>query len=329
MKHRSGFGILGQTLPAFLLVLSVQTIQAQEFCITAGADQKLGKQGDYNYELWNQNSKGTACMTLGSGGSFSGRWSGIENYLARRGFSYNETQTHSQIGTFTVKYNCEYNPSSAGGNSYLAIYGWTSSPLIEYYIIEDWRNWIPSKAAGSRNKGTLSVDGGTYDIVQATRTQQPSIKGTQTFEQYFSIRQSTRNSGTLQVSEHFKKWESLGMPLGKLYEVAFVVEGYQSNGSFNFKELEIKVGNGPTGVAPSIGIAHKVKIAQDPHSRDLRIDLAPSVESPVVQVYSTNGVLVDSRKDQYAIRLPDLKAGLYVVKVRSATETRTSRVVVQ
>ena len=31
------------------------------------------------------------------------------------------------------------------------------------------------------------------------------------------------------------------MPLGKLHEVSFVVEGYKSNGSFKFKELEVLV----------------------------------------------------------------------------------------
>ncbi|MCY7891421.1 glycoside hydrolase family 11 protein, partial [Bacillus spizizenii] len=48
-----------------------------------------------------------------------------------------------------------------------------------------------------------------------------------------SVRQTKRTSGTVSVSEHFKKWESLGMPMGKMYETALTVEGYQSNGSAN------------------------------------------------------------------------------------------------
>ncbi|QXG62908.1 glycoside hydrolase family 11 protein, partial [Bacillus spizizenii] len=44
--------------------------------------------------------------------------------------------------------------------------------------------------------------------------------GIATFKQYWSVRQTKRTSGTVSVSEHFKKWESLGMPMGKMYETA-------------------------------------------------------------------------------------------------------------
>lgn len=33
-------------------------------------------------------------------------------------------------------------------------------------------------------------------------------------------------SGIVFVSEYFKKWESLGMLMGKMYEIVFMVEGY-------------------------------------------------------------------------------------------------------
>lgn len=319
---------LWQFIPAFLLLLLVQNVHSQEFCITAGADQKTGKQGDYSYELWNQNSKGTACMTLGSGGSFSGRWSGIENYLARRGLKYDETKTHQQIGTFNTKYNCTYNPASSGGNSYLAIYGWTVSPMIEYYIVEDWRSWIPSMAAGTSSKGTLNIDGSVYDIYQATRTQQPSIKGTATFQQYFSIRKNPRNTGSIQISEHFKKWESLGMPMGKMYEVSFVVEGYQNSGTFDFKELEMTVGSGPSALSAAQLSPFPLKIAQVPNSRALAITLDPSLQRPMIHVYNTAGALVDSRNDQHSVQFSNMNTGLYFVKVQSMDQSYTSRVVV-
>ena len=59
---------------------------------------------------------------------------------------------------------------------------------------------------------------------------QTSIQGDTTFKQYWSVRTSKRTSGTISVTEHFKAWESLGMPMGKIYETALNVEGYQSNG---------------------------------------------------------------------------------------------------
>lgn len=326
MRLGSRNRILSQVLPAFLLLLGAQSVYSQEKCIQSGADQQSGTADGYYWELWNQNSKGTACMTLGSGSSFSGRWSGIENYLARRGKKYNETQTHKQIGTINVKYNCDYKPSNSGGNSYLAIYGWSVDPLVEYYIIEDWRNWIPSKDGSAQNKGTFEIDGSQYDIVRTTRTQQPSIKGTATFPQFFSIRKTTRNSGSIQVSAHFNKWESAGMTLGKMYEVSFVVEGYQSSGSFDFKELEMTTG--PVGVTNSMPISHKVRVAQVANSRSLSVALAPSLQNPTIQVYNTAGTLVDSRRDEYSVQVPNLDAGLYFVKVQSMDQSQTSRVVI-
>jgi endo-1,4-beta-xylanase len=213
----------------------------QIFCSDADNDQFRGEQDGYAYELWNQNGKGNACMTIGEGALFSGSWDGIENYLARRGLSFDETKLHHEIGRFSSTYTCDYRPTTESGNSYLSIYGWTTEPLIEYYIVEDWRRWIPSMAEGTLHKGSLEIDGSIYDIYESTRVNQPSIIGNTTFQQYFSIRRDVRNSGSIDISAHFEKWESLGMELGKLYEVAFVVEGYMSKGSFEFTELELVI----------------------------------------------------------------------------------------
>ncbi len=225
-----------------MLIVGCQNTTAQEMCIDKSSDQILGKKDGYNYELWNQYSQGVACMTINDGASFSGHWSGIENYLARRGRTYDQTKEHQEIGAFQITYNCDYKPESTeGGNSYLSVYGWTVAPLVEYYIIEDWRNWIPSMAEHSMFKGTFEINGSVYDIYEKTRVDKPSIQDIQTFQQYFSIRRDQRNEGTVDVSEHFKMWESLGMEMGKLHEVSFVVEGYKSEGSFDFKELEVQV----------------------------------------------------------------------------------------
>ena len=124
-----------------------------------------------------------------------------------------------------MQYGVDYRPS---GNSYLCVYGWTVDPLVEYYIVESWGDWRPP---GAGSKGTINVDGGTYDVYETTRNQQPSIKGTATFQQYWSVRTSKKTSGTISVSEHFNAWERMGMRMGKMYEVALTIEGYQSSGS--------------------------------------------------------------------------------------------------
>lgn len=242
MKNLNSYkAIQSLCFAAALIILGCKYSYSQTFCTEPGSDQKQGEKNGYRYELWNQNSQGTACMTVGDGALFSGEWNGILNYLARRGLNYNQTQEHQDIGTFYATYDCDYNPKTEKGNSYLSVYGWTVEPLAEYYIIEDWRNWIPSMSKDATLKGTIEVNGSIYDIYENTRVNQPSIVGNTTFQQYFSIRKDVRNSGTINISEHFKKWESLGMDMGKMHEVSFVVEGYQSNGSFKFNTLDIIV----------------------------------------------------------------------------------------
>lgn len=170
-------------------------------------------------------------MTLGSGGAFSAQWSNVGNILMRKGL---RPGSKSQ----TVTYSASYNPS---GNSYLCVYGWTTNPLVEYYIVESWGSWRPP---GGSSKGTVTTDGGTYDIYETTRTNQPSIEGTKTFKQFWSVRTSKRASGTITCANHFNAWASKGMNMGSMYEVSLTVEGYQSSGTANVTSMSMGTGSG-------------------------------------------------------------------------------------
>jgi endo-1,4-beta-xylanase len=174
-----------------------------------------GTQGGYHYEYWKDNGSGT--MVLGQGGNFSCTWD-AHNILFRKGI---RPGARNQV----VTYSANYQPN---GNSYLTVYGWTKNPLIEYYIVDGWGSWRPP---GSSSKGTLTSDGGTYDIYETTRTNQPSIEGTKTFQQYWSVRKEKRTSGTITCINHFDAWQQKGMNMGSFYEVAFNVEGWESKGS--------------------------------------------------------------------------------------------------
>lgn len=233
MKRRKQFKavLMALAMCAQLVVPNMQVQAAQTIY-----NNETGTQDGYNYELWKDN--GTTSMTLNAGGTFSCQWSNINNALFRKGMKFDSSKTHEQLGTITVDYGCNYQPS---GNSYLCVYGWTKSPLVEYYIVESWGTWRPP---GATSKGTINVDGGTYEVYETTRENQPSIEGNTTFKQYWSVRTSKRTSGTISVSEHFKAWEKMGMKMGKMYEVALTVEGYQSSGSADVYKNNISIGGG-------------------------------------------------------------------------------------
>ena len=236
------------------LVMCVQLVlpSAEVHAAQTIYNNTTGNEDGYDYELWKD--YGTTSMTLNGGGTFSCQWSNIGNALFRKGIKFDSTKTYQQIGNISIDYGCNYQPD---GNSYLCVYGWTKDPLVEYYIVESWGTWRPP---GATSKGTITVDGGTYDVYETTRVNQPSIEGDTTFQQYWSVRTSKRTSGTISVSEHFKAWESMGMTMGKLYETALNVEGYQSNGSADVYKNDITVGGSSSGGSTSGTISTGDKI---------------------------------------------------------------------
>ncbi|MCJ1309490.1 hypothetical protein MMC25_003150 [Agyrium rufum] len=102
-----------------------------------------------------------------------------------------------------------------------------TKPLVEYYMVE---NSISPPTFGVQ-KGTLPSDGSTYTIWENTRTNEPSMLGTSTFQQYISTRKSKRSSGTVTVQNHFSAWANLGLELGTFSYQTIAVEGWSSSGS--------------------------------------------------------------------------------------------------
>ena len=213
---------LVRVIPPVLAFGMAGSAYAQQVC-NNGTSTNNG----YFYSFYR--SSGTGCMTLGSAGNYSTSYSlgSTGNLVAGKGWA---TGTTSRV----IGYNAgNFTP---GNNSYLALYGWSTNPLVEYYVVDNWGGFTPP-GTGASLMGQVNTDGGTYNIYRTQRVNQPSIvSNSSTFYQYWSVRTAKRSTGTNNVitfANHVSAWRTLGMNLGTMNYQILATEGYGSNGSSN------------------------------------------------------------------------------------------------
>jgi endo-1,4-beta-xylanase len=136
------FGALTLALAAAMAVVVPGAARAA----TQVCSNQTGTNGGMYYQMYL--SGGSACITLNSASSYSTTWSGIGDFVAGVGWNPGTTSAKSFSGSM----------SSSGGTALMSLYGWSTNPLVEYYVIEDDQGGSPALGTFM---GTVSSDGGT------------------------------------------------------------------------------------------------------------------------------------------------------------------------
>lgn len=220
-----------QSFWLFLLLLTgtAQNNFAQTFTANGQGAYESGDHDGYFYSFWSEGG-GQVSMTLGPDGNYSTTWSNIQNFTGGKGW---RVGSRDKVICFEGSYD-------GGSNGFLAVYGWTTDDLIEYYVVEDHGQWRPpGNTSDIETFGTVESDGGVYDIYRSRRVDKPSIIGNATFYQFWSVRRTKRSSGTVTFANHVDAWEATGLQLGSTWDYMIMEsEGYGSSGSSNITVWE-------------------------------------------------------------------------------------------
>jgi len=235
------------------------------FTANSGGNRPLSG-SPYGYEMWTQGGNNNQFIWFGpdqgGGAAFRAEWNNPDDFLGRIGFYWGNGGKYTEYKNMYADFNyTRSGRGTAGDYSYIGIYGWARNPaakqdeekLIEYYIVEDWfgNKWqedttpITTGTTKGTVLGSFIIDDAYYKVVKNVRNNQPSIDGLKTFTQYFSIRQTPRQCGTISITEHFKQWERMGLPLGNMYEAKFLVEAGGGAGWLEFTYLKLTQENSP------------------------------------------------------------------------------------
>ena len=199
-----------------------------------------GMAGSLTWQLWANGSGGS--ITTFSVPAFGAAWNNSGDFLARIGLEWgNSGKAVSSLGTVTAQF-AETKTGNAGGYSYIGIYGWSVNPCIEWYIIDDSFNTMPVNPGSTTNKGTVTIDGGSYILYTRPTTGTGGNRcgsSVTSWNQFYSVRKTARTCGQISISDHFSAWSAAGMTLGSVLEASILIEAGGGTGSVAFPTANV------------------------------------------------------------------------------------------
>lgn len=207
----------------------------------------------FNCELWCKMENGKVTVYDDADCAFKAEWDNSADFIARVGLFWGkEVENTPSYKDLDGDIHAEYSYTKTGSSndySLIGVYGWSKDPLVEYYICDDSYNRMTTPW-NTTQIGSAEIDGATYNIYKGTMMNMPSVMGNnKTFPQVFSIRQGgTRQCGHINVSEHFRAWEKLGIKTGPLYDCKIAIETGGDKGTIDYHYATMWIGdeNGPT-----------------------------------------------------------------------------------
>jgi endo-1,4-beta-xylanase len=175
-------------------------------------------QGTINGWFWSlYREGGSASITHGSGGNFAISYSNVTDVVGGKGWNPGSART--------VGYNVG---ALSGSYNFVGVYGWTTSPLIEYYVAE------MGSVTGGTYINSISSDGHNYSFYKQQRVNAPSIIGTATFWQYKDTwgGSTTGSNRSVNMANHINNWRS---------------RGGQGFGSYNYQILALEAWGNKSG----------------------------------------------------------------------------------
>ena len=92
------------------------------------------------------------------------------------------------------------------------------------------------------NKGTVTIDGGTYTLYTRPTTGTGGNRcgsSVTSWNQFYSVRQTARTCGQISITDHFDAWNKAGMTLGAVLEASILVEVGGGTGSVAFPTANV------------------------------------------------------------------------------------------